>query len=196
MSEGSVSATVQDVQPSTEDLKITVAPMRRRHVRAVLAIEAKVHARPWNEQMFLGELAQPTNRCYLIARAGAVVVGHAGVLFIEDEGHVTTVAVDPLWQRRHIATRLMAVQFRHALARGATALTLEVRASNTGARELYRRFGFAPAGIRKAYYPDNGEDAIIMWAHDIDAPDMLDRCAEAERSVPGTTVIEGVPHAE
>ena len=83
-----------------------------------------------------------------------------------------------------------------ALQRDAQALTLEVRASNTGAQELYRRFGFAPAGVRKSYYPDNHEDAIIMWAHDIGAPDMLDRYAVAEQSIAGATLIEGVDLAE
>ena len=63
------------------------------------------------------------------------------------------------------------------MARGATALTLEVRPSNHGAQELYRRFGFAPAGMRKLYYRDPDEDGLIMWAHDIDEPAYLTRLA-------------------
>ena len=80
-----------------------------------------------------------------------------------------------------------------ALARGATALTLEVRVSNRGAQELYRRYGFSSVGARKGYYQDNGEDALVMWARDIDAPEyraLLD--TYTDRYAP-TTVFELVP---
>jgi ribosomal-protein-alanine N-acetyltransferase len=80
---------------------------------------------------------------------------------------------------------------RSAIDRGSRSLTLEVRVSNGGAQALYRQFGFAPAGMRKAYYPDNHEDALVMWAHDIDTPEYTDRLAGIEASIRGTTVIEG-----
>ncbi len=178
--------------PSAEELTITLAPMRRRHLRAVLAIEHKVYPKPWSMGLFMGELAKPLTRSYLVARAGALVVGHMGVLYIENEGHVTTVAVDPVWHRRQIATRLMAAQVRLAIERGATALTLEVRTSNSGAQELYRRFGFAPAGVRKGYYAETNEDALIMWAHDIDVPEMAARLDALEDEVRGRTVFDGL----
>lgn len=181
-----------DVVPDVGATRICVAPMRRRHLKSVLATEAKVYPNPWSMSLYLGELAQPDSRCYLVARSGAVVVGHAGVLFIEDEGHVTTVAVEPAWQRRQVATRLLLAQFRHAIDRGATALTLEVRVGSRGAQELYRRFGFAPAGVRKGYYADSGEDAIIMWVHDLATPQMGERLAAIEAGISGETVVEGV----
>jgi ribosomal-protein-alanine N-acetyltransferase len=187
-----MSSPVRDEAPPVEPVAITLAPMRRRHLRAVLATERKVYPKPWTMALFLGELARPESRSYVIARSGAVVVGHAGVLYIADEGHVTTIAVDPDWQRRQVATRLMLFQLRHSAARGAHALTLEVRVSNTGAQELYRRFGFAPAGVRKAYYPDNDEDALIMWAHDIDSPAMAERLAAIEGEILGSTALDGL----
>ena len=158
----------------------------------MLATEHKVYPKPWTMGLFMGELAKPLTRRYLVARAGALVVGHMGILFIENEGHVTTVAVDPAWHRRQIATRLMAAQVRLAIERGATALTLEVRTSNTGAQELYRRFGFAPAGVRKGYYAETNEDALIMWAHDIDAPEMAARLDALEAGVRGRTRLDGL----
>lgn len=154
--------------------------MRRRHLRAVQRIEAASSPRPWSQQVFLAELEQVDERTYLVARAGSRVVGFAGLLYVLPDAHVTTVAVDPAWRRRGVATRLLLALAREAVARGATALTLEVRVSNTGAQALYRRFGFAPAGVRRGYYPpppsppgaepQPAEDAIVMWAHDVDAP--------------------------
>jgi ribosomal-protein-alanine N-acetyltransferase len=83
-----------------------------------------------------------------------------------------------------------------ALARGAVErqcvnLTLEVRMSNSGAQALYQRFGFVPAGVRKGYYPETREDALVMWANDVDTPAYAERLATIERDIPGTTVVEG-----
>jgi ribosomal-protein-alanine N-acetyltransferase len=76
-----------------------------------------------------------------------------------------------------VATRLLAELAWEAIGRDCLALTLEVRASNTAAQELYRRFGFAPVGVRKQYY-ENIEDAIVMWCHDIAEPPYRERLAE------------------
>jgi hypothetical protein len=83
-----------------------------------------------------------------------------------------------------------------ALAVGAEQLTLEVRMSNTGAQDLYRRFGFVPGGARKAYYSDNGEDALVMWAHDIATPEYRERLDAVAASVPGSTTVEAVEVTE
>ena len=79
---------------------------------------------------------------------------------------------------------------REAIARDANALTLEVRLSHRGAQRLYQRFGFTAVGVRKGYYADSGEDALIMWAHDVDQPDYAALLDRLERGVPGTTVFE------
>lgn len=171
-------------------LAVTVSPMRRRHLRAVLAIETKVYPKPWSSRLFEDELAR-SGRVYVVARVGPSVVGYAGVLMIADDGHIATVAVDPAWQRHGIATRLLDAVIRGAIRAGANQLTLEVRMSNAGAQELYRRFGFAPGGARKAYYADNGEDALVMWAHDITEPAYDARMQELVSAVPGTTAHQG-----
>jgi ribosomal-protein-alanine N-acetyltransferase len=106
------------------------------------------------------------------------------------DGHVTTIAVDPEWQRNGVATRLLVALAREAIARGATALTLEVRLSHRGAQQLYQRFGFVSVGVRKGYYADTGEDALIMWAHDVDQPEYAALLERLEARVPGTTVFE------
>jgi ribosomal-protein-alanine N-acetyltransferase len=80
---------------------------------------------------------------------------------------------------------------RGAIERGCANLTLEVRMSNSGAQALYQRFGFVPAGVRKGYYPETREDALVMWANDVDQPPYAARLAAIERDVPGGTVVEG-----
>mgnify|MGYP001199735723 CR=1 FL=1 len=150
---------------------VDIVPMRRRHLRSVLRIEDLVYPRPWSMSLFLSEMNMRSSRCYLVARSRREVIGYAGLMMSLDDAHVTTVAVDPAWQRRHVGARLLLAIAREALARGAANLTLEVRASNVGARDLYRRFGFEAVGLRKGYYADSGEDAIVMWAHHADGPE-------------------------
>ncbi|HEX6420475.1 MAG TPA: ribosomal protein S18-alanine N-acetyltransferase [Acidimicrobiales bacterium] len=173
------------------DLEVRIAPMRRRHLRSVIRIEQQVYPRPWTFGVFLSEIGQRTSRLYLVARVGSEVVGYAGLFTAVDDGHITTVAVAPAWQRHGIATRMLLSLARGAIERGCTNLTLEVRMSNSGAQALYQRFGFVPAGVRRGYYPETGEDALVMWAHDVDQPSYAERLALIERDVPGRTVIEG-----
>ena len=177
--------------PEEVPMHVSMAPMRRRHLRSVLKIETQVYPRPWSLGLFMSELALKTTRSYLVAKVGGQVVGYAGLMITGSDGHITTVAVDPEWQRNGIAMRLLLGLNRAAAARGCTGLTLEVRVGNDGAQALYREFGFAPAGIRKNYYTETNEDAIVMWAHDIDLPGHRRRLDEIAARVPGTTTWEG-----
>ena len=162
--------------------RVTLEPMRRRHVGQVLAIERVSYPRPWTTTVFHDELDQVAtgHRHYLVARLGRTVVGYAGLMFVADEGHVTNVAVHPDHRREGIANQLLLELAGVAIQRGCVAWTLEVRASSTGAQALYRSFGFAPAGIRAKYY-ENTEDAIVMWCHDIQEPAYAERLARLVR---------------
>ena len=173
---------------------VTVSPMRRRHLRAVLDIEQQVYPRPWSARLFEDELDR-SGRVYLVARVGPTVVGYAGLLMIADDGHVATVAVHPDWQGQGVATRLLAELVQGALGLGANQLTLEVRVSNLAAQAIYRRFGFAPAGARKAYYADNREDALVMWAHEVSGPAYGRRLSDLLASFQPPTVRQGFPEA-
>ncbi|MHB8680802.1 MAG: ribosomal protein S18-alanine N-acetyltransferase [Acidimicrobiales bacterium] len=159
---------------------LRIVPMRRRHLRSVIRIEEECYPRPWSATLFLSELAQRASRRYVTATIGPMVVGYAGLMLVEDEGHVTTVTVDPVWQHRGVGTMLLLDLARAAPRLGARHLTLEVRAGNAAAQELYRRFGFAPAGVRRNYYAETGEDAIVMWAHDVGTEEYADRLAGIE----------------
>jgi ribosomal-protein-alanine N-acetyltransferase len=141
--------------------------MRRRHLRGVMAIERQVYPRPWSPNLFLSEMSESRNRCYLVARMDREVVGYAGMICYGDEAHVTNIAVDPMHHRHKIASRLLHDIIRQAVEMGAQAVSLEVRVTNWGAQRLYGRFGFRPVGVRKNYYQEINEDALIMWLDDI-----------------------------
>jgi ribosomal-protein-alanine N-acetyltransferase len=172
------------------ELDVVIGPMRRRHLRAVLRIEQQVYPRPWSLGLFMSELGFRGSRAYVVARVGSTVVGYGGVMLVADDGHVTTIAVEPAWHRRSIGTRVLHALATAAIARGAKNLTLEVRASNRAAQELYRAFGFAPAGVRKGYYVETNEDAIVMWANDVDTAEYAQRLDVLLAAVPGTTTHE------
>ena len=175
--------------PSGDDFEIELAPMRRRHLRHVLRIEAEVYPRPWSFSLFLSELALKTSRAYVVARYDEEVVGYAGLMMALDDAHVTTLAVDPGWHRRHIAKRLLLHLADLAVERGAAHMTLEVRVGNSEAQNLYRQFGFRPAGIRKGYYAETNEDALVMWADDITSEAYRSRLAGVAERVRGTTRV-------
>jgi ribosomal-protein-alanine N-acetyltransferase len=156
---------------------VRITPLRRRHLRNVIQIEEANYPRPWSSTIFLSELAQRRSRRYTIATIGPLVVGYCGLMVVVEDGHITTLTVDPAWHRRGIGTVLLLDQARAAPALGVRHLTLEVRASNTSAQLLYQRFGFAPVGVRRNYYPESGEDAIVMWARDINTPEYAERLA-------------------
>jgi ribosomal-protein-alanine N-acetyltransferase len=156
---------------------VRIGPLRRRHLRAVVRIEEDAYPRPWSANLFLSELAQRSSRRYVVGSIGPIVVGYAGLMIVDDEGHVTTLTVDPGWHHRGIGTVLLLDLARAAPGLGVKHLTLEVRVGNEPAQALYRRFGFAPVGVRKNYYAETGEDAIIMWVHDIDSTAYAERLA-------------------
>jgi ribosomal-protein-alanine N-acetyltransferase len=177
-------------EPEVDALTIHVQPMRRRHLRSVLRIEQQVYPRPWSSSLFMSELALRATRAYYVARIGRELVGYGGLMMTVDEAHITTIAVDPRRHRSKIGTRLLLVLVREAIARGATAVTLEVRMSNVAAQDLYRRFGFTSEGVRKNYYQEVNEDALVMWAHNVDQPEYAALLDSIERMLPSETIVE------
>jgi ribosomal-protein-alanine N-acetyltransferase len=146
--------------------EIELTRMRRRHLRKVLSIEARVYPRPWSASLFLSELAQRSSRTYLVARHNGDVIGYAGMMFMGTEAHVTNIAVDPIYQGQKIGTRLLITLLTEAIARGAETITLEVRVSNDIAQSMYEKFGFSSVSVRKGYYIETNEDALVMVVED------------------------------
>jgi ribosomal-protein-alanine N-acetyltransferase len=179
--------------PELSLLEVRIVPMRRRHLRSVLRIESRVYPVPWSMSLFLSELALRSTRAYYVAFVGRQLVGYAGLMMTLDDGHVTTIAVDPVWHRHKIGSRLLLALAREALRRGATSLTLEVRLGNKAAQNLYRRFGFRPVGVRKNYYAETKEDALVMWAEDVAGPEYARLLNLIESGIPGSTTVEEQP---
>ncbi len=146
--------------------EIELTRMRRRHLRKVLSIEARVYPRPWSASLFLSELAQRSSRTYLVARHDGEVVGYAGLMHLADEAHITNIAVDPDLHGRKVGTKLLLALVTEAIARGAVMISLEVRVSNSVAQSMYEKFGFSIAGVRKGYYIETKEDALLMVVED------------------------------
>lgn len=167
-----------------EDAELEIERMRRRHLRGVMAIERQVYPRPWSPNLFLSEMTEFRGRAYIVAKFGKDVVGYGGLMSYGDEAHVTTIAVDPDYHRHRIGTRILFELIQHALSLGARAVSLEVRVSNWGAQRLYGRFGFRPVGIRKNYYQETNEDALIMWTDDIRTQEYRARLERIMSEVP------------
>lgn len=144
---------------------MTIRSMQPEDIPAAAAIEQSVYSQPWTPAIFEDEVGRE-GRTYLVADADDEMVGYGGLMVIGDEAHITTVVVRPERRGDGVGTRLMLRLVEAGLDAGARSLTLEVRSSNAAAQALYRRFGMAPVGVRKQYYRD--EDALIMWAHDVD----------------------------
>lgn len=153
----------------------TIRRMETADIAAVSAMERVVFTDPWSENAFHEELAASSRR-YLVAEEGGAIAGYGGLLVVGEDTHIVTLAVAPGDRGRGLGTRLMVALVEEALAAGSSHLTLEVRVSNEAAQRLYHRFGFETVGLRRHYYRD--EDALIMWAMDIDSADYGRRLAE------------------
>jgi ribosomal-protein-alanine N-acetyltransferase len=156
---------------------VSVEPMRRGDIQRVAGIERRCYAIPWHENAYYTELSN-RSACYLVARLENDVVGYAGMWVIVDEAHITTVAVDPIHRGKKIGERLLQGLLEEAILAGATRATLEVREHNVVAQNLYRKYGFREAAIRKNYYTDNQENALVMWVDDIHLDSYLQRLRE------------------
>lgn len=149
----------------------TIRPMTEDDLDVVVELEAAQQPAPWTRQMFTDELTRE-DRVYLVAEEPGAIVAFAGVMIIGDESHVTNLLVDETRRRRGIGRLLMRDLVEASVAAGARHLTLEVRKENEEARAFYSGLGLAPVGVRPRYYGD--DDALILWAHDIDRPDFLE----------------------
>jgi len=156
-------------------MTVSIRPMNRSDIPAVAELESEIYGQPWSPRVFFDELSME-NRRYLVATDDAgIVLGYCGLLIVEEDAHITTIAVAPGARGHQLGARLMLEIVEAALRADTRHLTLEVRVSNDAAQKLYERFGFDPVGRRKNYYKD--EDALVMWATDIDTDEYQERVA-------------------
>jgi ribosomal-protein-alanine N-acetyltransferase len=128
-------------------------------------IERLSYPTPWSRSMFAGELAKPSSISLgaVDADEDGALVGYLIISRYVDAWHVMNIAVAPPYRRQGVASLLLAELFRVTEGDGRRGYTLEVRVSNAAAIKLYERLGFQPTGVRRGYYTDNREDALVMW---------------------------------
>ena len=146
---------------------ITIRQAQPRDAGDIYEIERLCFPDPWSRSAIESELTQNLRAFYVVAEREGQIVGYAGLWWIEDEGHITNVAVRPGFRNRHIGKGIIDTLIEHTSKSGIKHYTLEVRASNEAAIKLYEQFGFRVEGRRKGYYRFEKEDALIMWRHDL-----------------------------
>ena len=144
-------------------MKVQLRRLDTADLDLVEAIERESYRTPWSRSMFDAELRKPSSLALGAFTQDDVLVGYAFVSRYVDAWHVMNVAVADAFRRRGIASALLGRLFTVTESDSRRGYTLEVRVSNTGAIRLYERLGFEPRGIRRGYYTDNREDALIMW---------------------------------
>ena len=142
---------------------LSVRQMAAEDLDAVISVEKDSFCTPWSRSAFEEELARNRLARYIVALDGSEVVGYAGTWLVINEAHVTNVAVSGLHRRQGIGRLLMEQLMALAREEGMDSMTLEVRVTNQAARRLYHQLGFVEAGLRKNYYSETQEDALILW---------------------------------
>jgi len=143
-------------------MNVMIRKMMLDDIEQVVAIDRVSFSLPWPERSFRFELTDnPASRCW-VAEVDGKIVGMIVVWLIVDEVHVATIATHPEFRRQGIAKNLLSYALQYMSTEGAQSSFLEVRASNLAAQDLYRKFGFEESGVRRRYYRDNDEDAILM----------------------------------
>lgn len=137
--------------------------MKLEDIPDIMVIEHESFTLPWSEEAFRNELTHNHFARYLVMEYNGQPIGYAGMWTIVDEAHVTNIAVRTAYRGLHLGEKLLRRMMKWAAELGMVRMTLEVRVSNEVARSLYGKMGFSPAGVRRGYYSDNHEDALIMW---------------------------------
>ncbi|MGH3078979.1 MAG: ribosomal protein S18-alanine N-acetyltransferase [Gaiellaceae bacterium] len=144
-------------------MNVELRRLDQRDLETVEEIERASYPTPWSRSMFAAELRKPSSIAIGAYLEEGELVGYAFVSRYVDAWHVMNVAVSPTFRRRGIASTLLERLFELTASDPRRGYTLEVRVSNAEAIRLYERLGFEARGIRRGYYTDNREDALIMW---------------------------------
>jgi ribosomal-protein-alanine N-acetyltransferase len=158
-----LSPTIESLPPPA----VLIRRMRLEDIEHVSRLERRCYALPWSSSAYVTEVGNPSAYYTVATELDNTIVGYAGMWVIMDELHITTIAVEPSQRGRKIGERLLLDLIEEGLSRGGNRATLEVRERNTVAHNLYLKYAFEDVAVRKNYYSDNGENALIMWANDL-----------------------------
>ncbi len=146
---------------------IEILPLKYEHIDSVLTIDNLSFPTPWSRESFEKEIENNKFARYVITKKDNIIIGYAGMWVILDEAHITNIAVHPEYRGIGSGNLLLEGLIDICKIECVTSMTLEVRKSNLLAQNLYKKYGFIEEGVRKQYYGDNKEDAILMWKHNI-----------------------------
>lgn len=144
-------------------MEFNIISMTLEDVDEVAEVEKECFYTAWTKEDFVKEMTENELAVYVVAKSEGKIIGYAGMWHIVDEGHITNIAVLPEYRRYGVGSSLVQKLLDISEERNIVGLTLEVRIGNTIAQKLYSKYGFKAEGIRKRYYSDTGEDAVIMW---------------------------------
>lgn len=147
--------------------RVNIVAATPNHIDDIMVVENLSFKIPWSRQSITEEIVSNKLAVYLSAKVDDRIVGYAGIWCVCGEGHITNIAVHPDYRGNGIGSLLLEGLIDIARKEQILSMTLEVRKSNLVAQALYRKYGFKDSGFRKAYYSDNGEDALIMWKDSI-----------------------------
>lgn len=140
-----------------------VREMTEKDIDGVLAIEREVFTTPWSREAFVLEITKNELAKYIVAEKDNKIVGYGGIWLILDEGHITNIAVSSQYRGQGIGNLIVEKLIDVCEKKGIKNMTLEVRKSNLIAQSLYKKYDFIDCGVRRGYYSDTKEDAVIMW---------------------------------
>ncbi|WP_407271874.1 ribosomal protein S18-alanine N-acetyltransferase [Radiobacillus sp. PE A8.2] len=143
--------------------KIVMRQMVLEDIEQVILTENASFAVPWKEEVFEKEITENPYAIYFVIEHDNRIFGYCGLWIVIDEAQITNIAISPQFRGKGFGQMLFQYVLNQAIALGAARLSLEVRVSNIVAQRVYRKFGLVPGGIRKSYYTDNQEDALVMW---------------------------------
>jgi ribosomal-protein-alanine N-acetyltransferase len=153
-----------DARPAPGPDRLSIVPMTSGDISAVTRIEKASFSTVWPSDAFFNELGTNKLAHYFVGRLGERIVAYGGIWVILEDSHVTTLAVDPPYRGQRFGEIMLLRLIDEALQRGAAWMTLEVRESNSVAQRLYRKYGFTTVTMRRGYYSDDNESALVMWA--------------------------------
>jgi ribosomal-protein-alanine N-acetyltransferase len=161
---------MQEATDRSSSEEVAIRRAKPRDLNAVVAIEAQSFPTPWSRDLLSSELGQPGS-IYLVAELGGEVVGFIGLWHVMDEGHICTLAVHPDHRGKGLGELLVLAALRAAVKVGSDAVHLEYRVGNEAAARLYAKLGFERVGLRRGYYSDTGEDAVLARVRGLSGED-------------------------
>ncbi|KUP04739.1 alanine acetyltransferase [Bacillus coahuilensis p1.1.43] len=159
------SREIEGVEVHIADQEIMCREMQLADLDEVLVVENDAFTLPWKRSAFENELEHNSFARYRVLVEKEQIIGYCGMWLVVDEAHITNIAILSRYRGRKLGDWLLSIMMKMARDHGATKMTLEVRVSNEPALGLYKKLGFVEGGIRKGYYSDNQEDAIVMWVN-------------------------------